>query len=258
MTAMTILLISAMALDGVAALALLLGGQRSRPRVHRAGWALFAAGFLAAASAVVLRGVSQGHIPLQGMFEVFVFLGACAFPLGVLTSRVLRTGPPWLDALLGAVLLVPAVFVFPAEPKPLPPALQSILFGPHVVSYMLAYVVLFKAGLVASAQLFGRARPGALHRLVSLALPMLSAGLVLGAVWGQRAWGDWWNWDPKEMWSLAGWLIFVLYLHIRAMSPRPRPRLEAVMVLLGVAVVVITLLWVNLSNTFSGLHSYAG
>jgi ABC-type transport system involved in cytochrome c biogenesis permease subunit len=258
MNPVTALLVAALGLYGLAAGALLGSRGGGRPRASRAGWALFGAGFVAAASAVVLRGVTVGHIPLQGMFEVFVFLGACAFPLAVLTSRLLHAGPAALDALLGAVLLVPAIFVFPAEPKPLPPALQSILFGPHVVSYMLAYVVLFKAGLVAGGLLLGRPGRDAMHRLVSLALPMMTAGLVLGAVWGQRAWGDWWNWDPKEMWSLAGWLLFVLYLHVRAMSSKPRPKLEASLVLLGVAVVIITLLWVNLSSSFSGLHSYAG
>jgi ABC-type transport system involved in cytochrome c biogenesis permease subunit len=95
------------------------------------------------------------------------------------------------------------------------------------------------------------------YRLVCLGFPFLTAGLLSGALWGKQAWGDWWNWDPKELWSLATWLLYVAYFHVRAILPHRRPRVEACIVVLGLALIVITLLWVNLSRLFPGLHSYA-
>jgi len=131
-------------------------------------------------------------------------------------------------------------------------------------AYLLAYVLLAKAAVQAAGHLAhvppaaGAApRQTAAYRMVRLALPPLTAGLVLGAVWGKQAWGNWWNWDPKELWSLATWLTFVLYLHVRALTGGRRPRLEAALILAGAALVVITLSWANLSRLFAGLHSYA-
>jgi ABC-type transport system involved in cytochrome c biogenesis permease subunit len=85
---------------------------------------------------------------------------------------------------------------------------------------------------------------------------LLTVGLFLGSVWGKLAWGDWWGWDPKELWSLAGWLVYSLYFHVRFGWPRLY-RTQQALVLLGMAVIVITLLWVNLSRLFQGLHNYA-
>ena len=98
----------------------------------------------------------------------------------------------------------------------------------------------------------------AAHRMVRLGFPLLTLGLVLGAVWGKIAWGDYWNWDPKELWSLVSWLVFVGYLHVRYMFGTRYPRANAALVVAGLAAIILTLLWLNLAPRFSGgLHSYA-
>jgi len=80
----------------------------------------------------------------------------------------------------------------------------------------------------------------------------------LGAWWGKVAsWGDYWNRNPKELWSLVSWLVYVDYFHFRHMFGRKHARTNAALALAGMAAIVITLLWVNLSRIFSGLHSYA-
>jgi ABC-type transport system involved in cytochrome c biogenesis permease subunit len=97
----------------------------------------------------------------------------------------------------------------------------------------------------------------ATYRMVCAGFPLLTLGLILGSVWGQSAWGDWWGWDPKELWSLASWLIYLGYFHFRYMFAKKFPRLNSAWVILGLIVIIITLLWVNLSRLFPGLHSYA-
>jgi len=98
----------------------------------------------------------------------------------------------------------------------------------------------------------------AAYRLVVLAFPLLTLGLILGAVWGKIAWGDWWNWDPKELWSLASWLIFAAYLHMRTMPGGRDAKLPGVLILAGMAAIVLTLLWVNFGADFrGGLHRYS-
>jgi len=199
------------------------------------------------------------------MFEVMMFIAAVMFPLSVFCRLVLRVGSSWADALLAAVLLVPVGFVFSAEVAHLPPVLQNPLFGPHVATYLLAYAILAKAAVqaVALLRISHRdatsqplsERSGELDRMVRLGFPLLTMGLCLGAIWGKLAWGDYWNWDPKEMWSLATWLIFAGYFHLPKGSRADK--LRAWVALAGFAMTIITLLWVNFSKLFAGLHNYA-
>lgn len=246
------LIYAAMALYGAA---FAVGGRRS-------GRGLFAAGFAAAAAAAAWRWISTGHVPLQNLFEVFLAMGALIYPMALSWRRLPAAGER-ADPLLGAILLFPAAFVFPETPRPLPPALQSPLFAPHVLVYLAAYVLMAKAAIVAAAQ-FGRGpeddrmrRDRAAHLLASWGYPFLTLGLLLGAWWGKLAWGDYWHWDPKEMWALATWLLYAGYFHARKLLGRGSERLYAVLLLAGFAAIILTLSWVNLSRLFGGLHSYA-
>ncbi len=235
-------------------------------KAKRTGWGLYVLGFATALGAFVTRWHDVGHVPLQNLFEVFLCLGILICPLSLFCIRFVRVGAPAADCLIGFAVLFPAGFVFTVQSQELPPALQSWLFAPHVAAYMAAYMILTKATAQALGHLFGKTRPdeerlvsyelGA-YKMVRLGFPLLTLGLVLGAVWGKRAWGDYWNWDPKELWSLATWLIYVGYLHFRHIYGRKYPRASSSLVVSGLVAIVITLLWVNLSRIFAGLHSYA-
>ena len=97
----------------------------------------------------------------------------------------------------------------------------------------------------------------ATYAMIRAGFPLLTLGLILGSVWGQYAWADYWGWDPKELWSLASWLVYVAYLHFRYMFARKHARINAIWAITGLTLIIITLLWVNLSKLFPGLHSYA-
>jgi len=232
-------------------------------KARRPAWVAYGLGFVTLAVGWGWRWDEAGHVPLQNLFEVFLTLGALMLPITVFCRRLLGVGLEWGDALIGLQVLIPAGFVFGAEPKMLPPALQSPLFVPHVIAYMVAYVVMWKAMFSAFAvMVLGRDRrlraERDTHVLVCLGFPLLTLGLVLGAVWGKMAWGDYWNWDPKELWSLASWLVFVGYCHFRYQYGKRYPRVNALLVLTGAAAIYLTLLWVNLARLFGGgLHSYA-
>jgi ABC-type transport system involved in cytochrome c biogenesis permease subunit len=224
----------------------------------------FFLGFLIGCTSIAYRWIHVGHIPMQNLFEVFLVLGALVFPISIFCRRILHIGGVAGDMLLGAIVLFPAGFFFNAEPMQLPPSLQSWIFGPHVFVYMLSYVIMAKAAIQAAMQLAGsQSSPNQLppeeatYRTICLGFPLLTMGLVLGSVWGQQAWGDWWGWDPKELWSLASWLVYVGFLHFRYMFGKRFPRINSLWAIAGLAVIIITLLWVNLSRLFPGLHSYA-
>jgi ABC-type transport system involved in cytochrome c biogenesis permease subunit len=231
-----------------------------------AGRAVYFAGFVAAAAAVALRWFQVGHAPMQNLYEVFLFMSALMFPLTWFCRRFLKASAESMDPLFGAMFLVPVCFVLDPAPARLPPALQSPLFVPHVLAYMLSYVVMAKAAIEAGCALRQMKDPAAWPEreqacggMVCLGFPFMTLGLLLGAWWAKMAWGDYWSWDPKELWSLATWLIFAAYLHVRRVPDRSgfNTRFSLILVLVGAVAVVMTLLVVNLARLFAGLHSYA-
>ena len=250
-------------------------------RRPKAGHILCLLGFAIAVCSFGYRWYHVRHVPLQNLFEVFLCLGMI-YPVSLFCRRALRVGGYTADMLIGAIVLFPAGFVFNAEPQQLPPALQSWLFTPHVAVYMFSYIFMAKATFQAICQLVGlrvegvppsnRGRdardtkpPGenllppeqATYRIICIGFPLLTLGLFLGSYWGKLAWGDYWGWDPKELWSLVSWLIFLGYFHFRYMFGKKHPRINSLWAIAGMAAIIITLLWVNLSKLFPGLHSYA-
>lgn len=91
------------------------------------------------------------------------------------------------------------------------------------------------------------------YRIIGIGFPLLTLGILSGAVWANEAWGSYWNWDPKETWALITWVIFAIYLHIRITKGWNGIK-PALVAFLGFFVVWICYLGVNLLG--KGLHSY--
>lgn len=225
-------------------------------------WGLFAGGFVILIVAVAMRWWSAGHVPLQNLFEVMLVMGMLVFPLSLFADRMLGAKGYQFDAIIGAVILFPCGFVFSDQMQQLPPALQYPLFAPHVLVYIAAYVVMCKAALQGFLQMASKppqvslTAERACYNLVRLGFPLLTLGLLLGAYWGKQAWGDYWNWDPKEMWSLGTWLMFVAYFHFRRRYGTTAPKIATIFVFLGMCGIICTLLLVSLAKIFAGKHSY--
>ena len=232
----------------------------------KTGQYLYLAGFIGTAVSFGYRWYDVNHVPFQNLFEVFSTMGMMIYPLSIFCHRFLRVTGDAADMLIGAILLFPTGFLFHAEPQKLPPALQSWLFIPHVAVYLASYVIMAKAAVQAICQLkFNLVDPKenlldyeeGTYRMICFGFPLLTLGLILGSWWGKLAWGDYWGWDPKELWSLASWLVYVGYLHFRYMFGKRYPKINSCLAILGIIAIVITLLWVNLSRIFVGLHNYA-
>ena len=91
------------------------------------------------------------------------------------------------------------------------------------------------------------------YRTISLGFPLLTMGIISGAVWANEAWGSYWSWDPKETWALITWLTFAIYLHVRLTKGWLGTK-SAVLGSIGFFVVWVCYLGVNFLG--KGLHSY--
>ncbi|MCY7278064.1 MAG: c-type cytochrome biogenesis protein CcsB, partial [Phormidesmis sp. CAN_BIN44] len=91
------------------------------------------------------------------------------------------------------------------------------------------------------------------YRVIGLGFPLLTIGIIAGAVWANEAWGSYWSWDPKETWAMITWLVFAAYLHSR-ITKGWQGRRPAILAATGFVVVWVCYLGVNLLG--KGLHSY--
>ncbi len=213
---------------------------------------------------------AAGHAPFSNMWEFTV-----AFAAGVILFNILfehwyrqRALGAFLQPVALAMMATAAAF-FPSEVKPLVPALQSKgILAAHVGLMIIAYAALsvsFGAAIMYLLQGGKRNRFARLpkarlldeiaYKSVIVGFPILAVGIALGAYWGNSAWGRYWGWDPKETSALVTWLIYGIYLHMRALRSWSGTR-SAFLLIGGYSAVLFTYFAVNL--WVSGLHSYAG
>ena len=91
------------------------------------------------------------------------------------------------------------------------------------------------------------------YRIIGFGFPLLTLGIIAGAVWANEAWGSYWSWDPKETWALITWLVFAGYLHAR-FNKSWQGKKPAILASVGFFVIWICYLGVNFLG--QGLHNY--
>ncbi len=91
------------------------------------------------------------------------------------------------------------------------------------------------------------------YRIIGFGFPLLTLGIISGAVWANDAWGTYWSWDPKETWALITWIIFAIYLHSR-INQKNKGKEPAAIASFGFIIIWICYLGVNFLG--KGLHSY--
>jgi ABC-type transport system involved in cytochrome c biogenesis permease subunit len=234
-----------------------------RERWAGGAFVLAVIGFLSHTAALILRTASSGHAPFTNMYESLSFL-SWAIVLALIifgrSSRVARLGPYLMLIVVGLVALASSPLM-PKGATPLVPALQSYWLWLHVSVTLLGeafFAVAFVASLlyVAADSEEKKARLDALaYRAVAVGFPLFTlGGLVFGMVWAYKAWGTYWSWDPKEVWSFITWLVFALYLHTRIVMGWKGKR-SAIIAIAGFLAALFTYFGVN--YLLAGLHSYA-
>ena len=227
------------------------------------GWALHVVG-------TVLRGVAAGRVPWANMYE-FALTGVAVI-VGVFVLSRLWRDLNFLGVFitgLATVFLGVATVNFYVAPTPLPPALQSYWLVIHVFVATLATGFFALGSGLSILQLVKERRDGGFLRslpspvqLEDLAYRLSVVGfigwtftLIAGAIWAEHAWGRYWGWDTKEVWTFVIWVIFAGYIHARATRGWRGSR-SAWLQLVGFAAIIFNYTVVNLF--FKGLHAYSG
>ncbi|MDR8019674.1 c-type cytochrome biogenesis protein CcsB [Nesterenkonia aerolata] len=234
--------------------------------------------------AVVARGIASHRVPVANMYE-FLTTGA-AIVATVFLLVLLRKDVRFLGTFaigLVVVMMTAAQIGFPTPVAHVQPALQSYWIAIHVTLAVLAislFTLTFAMNVLQLIQsrredaldagrstllsraAFMRLVPSAMslenwaYRMNAVAFVLWMLGpLITGAIWAEEAWGRYWGWDVKEVWTFVIWVVYAGYLHARATRGWSGNR-AAWLSIIGYGCIIFNYAVVNVY--FPGLHSYAG
>ncbi|QCO99712.1 c-type cytochrome biogenesis protein CcsB [Arthrobacter sp. 24S4-2] len=232
------------------------------------------------AAGVVTRAIGSGRVPWGNMYEFLTtgaFVAVAVFLL-VLIRRDLRFLGTFVIG-LAIIMLVAASIAFWTPVGHLVPALQSYWLIIHVSIAVMSSALFTLTFAMSALQLvqahrqktiaaggadklgFMRLVPNALslenlsYRINAIAFVGWTFTLMFGAIWAEKAWGRFWGWDTKEVWTFVIWVVYAGYLHARATRGWTGTR-AAWLSIVGYLCVVFNFTIVN--QFFNGLHSYSG
>ncbi len=225
---------------------------------------LTAAGFATHTVALVLRMVAADTAPLSSFHEalsfsswmlVLVFLAVeFRHRIHVLGSFIV---PLALISLVSAAAL-------PERVQTLGPGFKSVWL--HVTLSMLGtvgFAVAFVAGLMYLIQdrllkskrfnvLYAKLPPlDFLDHLnqqsIVMGFPLLTLGIITGALSAEFAQGSYLSWNPEQTWALVTWVFYFVVL-LGRLTVGWRAKRAAYLTIIGFAVVILTLIGVVLKN----------
>lgn len=260
-------------------------GFLSKPLNPMFGNIGFLLGNLQLFSLLVLRWYESHHFPLSNLYESLIFL-AWSLTMGYFWIPSKQGS----ELMVGAITAPSALFINAFASLILPdalkmgtalvPALQSNWLMMHVTMMIISYSMLilgslFSIGLLiltftsptfvtTEGQETGtnpttqtkpilRILDNLSYRTLGFGFPLLTIGILSGAVWANQAWGSYWSWDPKETWAFITWLIFAIYFHLR-INKNWSGKKPALVASIGFILLWVCYLGVNLLG--KGLHSY--
>ena len=214
----------------------------------------------------ILRWIAGGHVPMAGSFDSMNLLALSISVITLIMMRKYEMALPSGLLMIGFVLLVQMMGGSNPPVTHLMPVLSSPLLSLHVTVIMIAYALLFFVMLNGlSAVIVRIAQPSNTQYLERLrdismillypAVALLAAGIFIGAVWANISWGNYWSWDPKEVWALITLLIYAAPLHKAVWKSFEKPMFFHLYCILALLSVLITYFGVNL--LLGGMHSYA-
>lgn len=247
----------------------------------RVGVALTVIGWALQLGATVLRGFAASRVPWANMYEFALTGTLLIVTVFLLTIFISKQDLRFLGTfIIGLVLLFLGVATvnFYVAVAPLPPALQSAWLVIHVFVATAATGFFALGAALSVLQLMQTRRERKLadgqssmrflgtlpnaEKLETLAYRINIIGFILwtftlmaGAIWAERAWGRYWGWDTKEVWTFIIWVLYAGYIHARATRGWRGSR-ASWLAIVGFTAILFNFTIVNLF--FKGLHAYSG
>jgi ABC-type transport system involved in cytochrome c biogenesis permease subunit len=205
---------------------------------------------------ILWRGLSLERLPLVGLHDTLLFLSFSTVLFSLSIVRFLRERKVFLQAVaLLAFVFSVAGGLSPEVNTPLPPVLRTYWFELHVVLSFLSYALFGLGAILGVLEIWKRLAEvePIQYRVILIGYLFFSLSMVFGGIWAYLAWGTYWLWTPKEIWTTLLWLVYTLYLHLRLIQGW-KGSISIKVGILGYAVVLFTYLGVGLLMKSS--HSF--
>ena len=206
-----------------------------------------------------------GRIPLANGHETMLFMAMATLYTSCIMCRRTPSIIPFGLIISGLTLLVSHLAQMSTNIDNLMPVLQSPLLSIHVSVIMIAYTLFaFMALNGVSALILSRKPSGEeqARRLTSIsriilypATFLLAIGIFIGAVWANISWGNYWSWDPKEVWALITMIVYGIAFHNTSIPRLRSDRYFNTYITLAFLTIIMTYFGVN--YLLGGMHSYA-
>lgn len=203
-----------------------------------------------------IRGISLDRMPLVGPHDTIFFLSASIVLFALPVAWSMKERKRVLNASVGmAVVFMLLSLLYKPHHSPLPPVLKTFWFETHVAFSFFSYALFGIAALLGAMYLMYRNHEYAVvqYKVTLVGYCFFSAAMIFGGIWAYLAWGTYWLWTPKELWTVILWLYYSLYLHAR-FSPWWKGRPTSVLAIAGFVIVIFTYLGVSLFMKSS--HSF--
>ncbi|TET88106.1 MAG: c-type cytochrome biogenesis protein CcsB [Desulfobacteraceae bacterium] len=241
--------------------------------VFRCSYWILVAGFVCHTIFLGYRYYSLGTAPVLDLKSALGFFSwsiICVYLIFQVKFRLMVLGS--FVAPLAAFLMIIS-YAMPWVEGPVKPVFKSLWLTVHVGTVFIGnglFAIAFLAAIMYLIQehQIKRKRLGSVYtRLPSLAtldsinyysliygFPFLTLGMITGSIYAQYALGKYWQWDPKEVWSLVTWLFYGALLHERLVVGW-RGRRAALMSIICFCILIFT--FVGASFWLGGYHSFS-
>ena len=221
---------------------------------------------------ILYRYFYSGHIPIVSPHEATSFFAWCVVLVFLVLEIKYKIGLLGSFIMPMAFLLMIGASMFPREWKPLDPVLQSnwllihtflafIANASFAIASGVAVMYLMQEHFVRSKHLGGlfqrlpslQSLDEINSRLIYIGFPLFTLAIITGAMWSDTAWGSYWRWDAREVWSLSTWFIFIIIIHMRFLKGW-RGRRAAILTIIGFLTIIAAFFGVKILK--KGLHVF--
>ncbi|GBD97454.1 cytochrome c biogenesis protein CcsA [bacterium BMS3Abin06] len=197
---------------------------------------------------MISRAAELGRLPLVGPHDTLVFLTASIAAFAIPFGFALKDRNRFFNvvAILASVFTAFAM-ITRQHNSPLPPVLKTFWFECHVVLAFMSYALFGIAAILGGLYLKDQQNSieGLEYRAVLVGYCLFTLSMIFGGIWAYLAWGTYWVWTPKELWTSILWAFYTFYVHVRLRQwwmGKP----AAILGIAGFGVVMFTYLGVSL------------
>ncbi len=229
---------------------------KPRPWVAKAALFLIVCGILLQTGLLSWRWWQAGYLPVTNLFSTLFFFSwalALIYLYFELRYRIRATG---LFVMLLNLILLGGALPREAELSPLIPSLDTPLFTLHILFSFAGYAffaMAFSIGVLYLCQ--SRLQTAHLpdqqllrrinEEAVFLGFGFFTLCMIAGSLWAYIAWGYWFSWNIKSVWSCLIWIFYAGMCHAKFVR-RWQGGVYAWLSIAGFAVVLFTYLGIGL------------